>query len=171
MIGVEIGVFKGDNAENLLRYLNIEKLYLIDSYEKMYIKEKDLLPSYSTISDIVFYEPGFSGIVIDWEKCYEIAKDNLKNFNDKIIFIRKKSEDAFDDIPDGIDFIYIDGDHRYDCVRKEIELYFPKLKKGGIIAGDDFNAEYNGVAKAVLEFSSKNNLKIKGIGQHWWVVK
>ena len=38
-----------------------------------------------------------------------------------------------------LDFIYIDGVHSRDAVRKDINLYLPKLKKGGIISGDDFN--------------------------------
>jgi hypothetical protein len=37
-----------------------------------------------------------------------------------------------------VDFIYIDGNHSYESVKQDIELYLPKLKKGGIIAGHDY---------------------------------
>ena len=36
------------------------------------------------------------------------------------------------------DFIYIDPDHKYESVVKDVELYLPKLKKGGIIGGHDY---------------------------------
>ena len=36
------------------------------------------------------------------------------------------------------DFIYIDADHKYESVIKDVELYLPKLKKGGIIGGHDY---------------------------------
>ena len=47
------------------------------------------------------------------------------------------SEDAVDDIPEKLDFVYIDGNHAYEYVKKDIGLYYPKLKKGGVIGGHD----------------------------------
>lgn len=47
------------------------------------------------------------------------------------------------------DFIYIDGDHTYPFVSADIKAWLPKLKKDGIIAGDDLQAE--GVTRAVNE--------------------
>jgi len=40
---------------------------------------------------------------------------------------------------DSIDFIYIDGDHSFEYVFNEINLYKPKIKKSGIISGHDYN--------------------------------
>jgi hypothetical protein len=174
LVGVEIGVFKGNNAKSLLKTLNIKKLYLIDSYEKIYIKNEEIKPGMIKKSEYSFFiekETNFSVIVLNFEKSYEIAKENLKQFNNKVKFIIKKSEEAVEDIPDNIDFIYIDGNHSYEYVKKDIELYFPKLKKSGILSGHDFSAEYPGVAKAVLEFSNKNNLKINGFMHDWWIKK
>jgi len=47
-----------------------------------------------------------------------------------------KTASKFDD--DSIDFVYIDGDHSYESVVKDITLYLPKIRKGGIIAGHDY---------------------------------
>ena len=43
------------------------------------------------------------------------------------------------DIPGGgmVDLLFIDGDHRYDGVRKDFEMYSPLVRKGGIIAFHD----------------------------------
>ncbi len=174
VVGVEIGVFKGENARSLMDNLNVEKIYLIDSYERLYIKSEEVVPSMteeSEFSALIEKDPEFDGIVYNFEKCYEIAKGNLKKFIDKTLFIRKRSNDAVNDIPDNIDFIYVDGNHDYEHVRQDIELYFPKLKKGGVMAGHDFTADYPGVARAVLEYSDSNNLKVEGCSYDWWMIK
>lgn len=36
------------------------------------------------------------------------------------------------------DFVYIDGDHRYDAVKSDIEAWLPLIKRGGMIAGHDY---------------------------------
>lgn len=38
-----------------------------------------------------------------------------------------------------LDFIFIDGDHSYEGVKKDFEMYSPLLKKGGYIAFHDIN--------------------------------
>lgn len=40
-----------------------------------------------------------------------------------------------------LDFLFIDGDHRYDAVKKDFEAYAPLVKKGGIIAFHDVGLE------------------------------
>lgn len=36
-----------------------------------------------------------------------------------------------------VDFLFIDGDHSYDGVRKDFEMYSPLVRKGGIVAFHD----------------------------------
>ena len=55
------------------------------------------------------------------------------------------------------DFVYIDGNHDYEFVLKDLETWFTKVKPGGIIFGDDYLRPY-GVSKAVNEFSFKYKL-------------
>jgi predicted O-methyltransferase YrrM len=51
-----------------------------------------------------------------------------------------------------IDFIYIDGNHSYKSLKKDFELFLPKLKKGGIIAGHDYDPNaWPEVIKAIHE--------------------
>lgn len=142
LIGVEIGVEYGLNAKTILRFLPIEKLYLIDPYT------------------------GKSG-----DSIFKEAKKFLKKFNSKIEFIRKTSEEAIKEIPNNLDFVYIDGNHNYEDVKRDIELYYIKVKKNGIIGGHDFWANQIGVCKAVLDFVSHNNLKLHGNLTDWWILK
>jgi len=42
------------------------------------------------------------------------------------------------DFKDGeIDLLFIDGDHRYEYARQDYELWYPKVKPGGLILLDD----------------------------------
>ena len=46
---------------------------------------------------------------------------------------------------DYFDFVFIDGDHSYEGVKKDIVSYWPKLKVGGIMGGDDYNNPLPGI--------------------------
>lgn len=39
---------------------------------------------------------------------------------------------------DSLDFVFVDGDHRYESVKADIEAWLPKMKVGGILAGHDY---------------------------------
>src|ERR1700741_1198662 len=45
--------------------------------------------------------------------------------------------DRFSD--ESVDFIWLDADHHYESVIKEINAWWPKLKNGGIMAGHDYS--------------------------------
>lgn len=149
LIGVEIGVGIGTNAKNILMNLSIKKLYLIDHYDK-----------YSQ-----------NGVINNDSYTFGLAKKLLRNWEDKIIFIKKLSQDAINDVPNELDFVYIDGNHDYEFVKKDIEMYYPKVRSGGIIGGHDFDGFYPDVCKAVIEFCDKNNIKLHSWSNDWWVVK
>jgi hypothetical protein len=112
-------------------------------------------------------------------------------FGERVIFVRKFSEEAVNFVPDEIDFLYIDGNHRYKYVSKELELYYPKVKKGGVIIGDDAydvddtnrTAEgdvilnwypgfaFYGVVKAFRDFCSKMNIEGRLIVNQYMIQK
>ena len=61
------------------------------------------------------------------------------------------------------DWIYIDGNHLYEYVKKDLELSFQKVKSGGYIAGDDYTDGgwwEGGVKKAVDEFSNNQAIRL-----------
>lgn len=57
--------------------------------------------------------------------------------------------DNFED--ESLDFVYIDGEHTYKGVKKDIELFMPKVKNGGFIGGHDYKPKWKGVMEAVNE--------------------
>lgn len=150
--GLEIGVDKGVNAESILKTLSIKKLFLVDPYLP-YVSEQ--------YGCKIFYSA----------ENFVKAQNRLSRFNGNTTFIKKTSEDAVNDIPENLDFVYIDGNHKYSFVKKDIELYYPKVKENGIIGGHDFNAEFLGLCKAVMEFANNHNLELHGGIVDWWMIK
>lgn len=149
LVGLEIGVARGLNAFNMLNVLNIEKLYLVDPYEPYIEKGKEFYRGYSKKSML----------------------RRMKPFGNKIIFIQKSSYDAADHITEKLDFVYIDGDHSYDLVKKDLEKYYPKLMIGGFFGGHDYSPDYPEVIKAIDEFINKFDLKLFREERDWWVIK
>lgn len=48
-----------------------------------------------------------------------------------------------------LDFVMIDGDHRYEAVLADIDAWWPKVRPGGLLTGDDYHMA--GVSRAVDE--------------------
>lgn len=72
------------------------------------------------------------------------------------------SDDAVKLYEDGsIDFLMIDGDHSYEGVCKDIKNWLPKMRPGGLIAGDDVFLDE--IRRAVLDTAGHLNPTINGI--------
>ena len=142
LIGCEIGVSFGENAKDILDNLDIAKIYLVDP---LWLSEKNFLR----------------------------AKDYLKKYLHKIVWIGKRSEDVtLKEIPyDSLDFCYIDGSHEYHDVKKDLKLYWPRVKVGGLCAGHDYERKHT-VALAVKEFfKGKKEIFSDTTSVDWWVYK
>lgn len=152
LIGVEIGVLAGDHAKNMLTNLDIKTLFLIDPYESFQFVD---------------------GSINCPNKFESMAKLNLREFSDKIVFVKKKSEDAYREIPNELDFVYVDGNHRYEFVQKDIAYYYPKVKVDGVFGGHDFCSPFFGLCRAVFEFVDKEKLSLLGSfdSSDWFLVK
>lgn len=77
------------------------------------------------------------------------SEDESKNF-----------EDAFFDV------VFIDLTHTYEAVKRDIELWLPKVKKGGFISGDDYHENWPEVMRAVDEIFPERE-----IIDDAWIVK
>ena len=89
---------------------------------------------------------------------YSIDNDISKFYNNdvkikygnRLIPIQGNSYLVAKEIPDNsLDLVFIDADHSYGAVKKDIIAYAPKLKEGGLLTGHDI--DYPGVNKAVNE--------------------
>lgn len=159
LYGAEIGVYRGEHAAFYFKELDIKLVFLIDPYM-----------SYGNYSPI--------GVGLkDLAKAEKMAHKRLYSHRRKIKWVREKSSEAARFIADAsLDFVYIDGNHSYGFVAEDLVLYYPKLKKRGLLAGHDYDIE--SVRKAVDEFAAAHNLALysqAGAGMatkyDWWVWK
>lgn len=83
---------------------------------------------------------------------YINAKKRLEKYP-KFIFMKTTSIEATKYIADGcLDFVFIDGNHRYEHVLEDIKAWDPKVKQGGIVSGHDYyEFRAAGVIRAVDE--------------------
>lgn len=113
-IGVEVGVFRADFASSILKNWK-GTLYLVDIWRKYWTEEEN--------------------------DALDKAISNIKEFDeeDRAIMIRCLSKNAielFDD--ESLDFVYIDANHSYESVKQDLEMWWPKIKKGGCLSGHDY---------------------------------
>lgn len=78
-------------------------------------------------------QAGLSGFV----KLYNMPAQNA---------IRQHGEDF-----NNVRLLFIDGDHSYEGVRRDIENFAPRLQVGGLIVFDDYHSDGPGVVRAVRE--------------------
>jgi hypothetical protein len=87
------------------------------------------------------------------------GKQLLKNI------IRENSWDAANKFEDNsIDFLFIDASHLYENVKRDIENWYPKMKKNSTIAGHDYDT---GVQQAVDEFFGKRGISVRRDRSSW----
>jgi len=68
-------------------------------------------------------------------------------------------------LPDNhLDWAYLDTSHEYEHSKLELEMLRAKIKRGGLITGDDWHEDpehiHYGLARAVKEFCEENRWEI-----------
>ena len=138
--GVEVGVNLGIYSADILEGSGLRVLYSVDPWVNV---------------------PGFvMKIKTPIEDRFIEATERLSAFGDRSVIVRKFSVDAAKDFQDSqLDFVYIDGDHRYEQCKQDLELWWPKIRPTGMLSGHDFRSNRDcGVEQAVLEFVAEHGL-------------
>lgn len=118
--GAEIGTFQGAFSKYILENWK-GTLYMVDVW--------DSIEDYIDMSNHSNFD----------NKVYLDAMNSIKGMEDRGIMIRSTSEKAAEIIPDeSLDFVYIDANHAYKYVVQDLELWYPKVKSGGLISGHDY---------------------------------
>jgi len=105
--------------------------------------------------------------VDSWEGYEDVYGVALNSLGDRII--RGNSVDVAKTFKNGsLDFVFIDANHTYKSVKEDIEAWFPKVRKGGVVSGHDY-VEYQdfGVIQAVDEFT-KGKYKLSLTDEDMW---
>ena len=62
-----------------------------------------------------------------------------------------------------IDLVFIDADHRYEYVKKDIASWLPKVRDGGILCGHDCTGYYSKYPEEVRKMINEN-LECSSVG-------
>ena len=164
-IGVEVGCGIGGFSKVILERSKLKKLYSIDAF-KYFPKDE-----YFDVANV-----GNIRMAIRHLRC----KKKLSKFGNRSEIIKGESKEVVKKFKNNsLDFVYIDANHSYLSTLQDINLWFPKLKEGGIIAGHDYTNRFIGnikifVKSAVNEFILNNNLGL-GLTEEelpsWWCIK
>ena len=129
-VGAEIGVHMGDFSASILERVKPSKLHLIDPW-----KYED-----SETYSKAWYGGAAEGGQLELDDRYKAVLRRFEALIDsgKVEVHRGTSEDVGQNFQDGyFDWIYVDGNHLYEYVKKDLELYLRKVKVGGYLTGDD----------------------------------
>lgn len=140
LVAAEVGVAEGRLSKEFLNW-GIEKLYLVDIWEKVpFIK-------------------GCGSFEQSWhDDNYNQVLERIKGNEDKVVLLKGFSYKMAEHITDeSLGLVYVDGDHTYEGARADIDSYWPKLVKGGIMAFHDARNPTYGIQNAIHDFT-------KGIG-------
>lgn len=134
VVMAEIGCYAGESTKLFMESGKIIVMYCIDIWE-------DELNIFKNINNNHNFE-----LV---EKTFD---NNVKDYN--VVKLKMTSKMSSQFLPK-LDVVYIDANHEYEYVKKDIEVSLYKLKSNGIICGHDYNEESPGVIRAVNEFFGK----------------
>lgn len=86
------------------------------------------------------------------EKLENLKKHCARQFPGRVDIRQQHSVEAAKGVKDdSLDFVFIDADHTYEGALADILAWTPKVRKGGTIAGHDYNDKWPGVIQAVKE--------------------
>jgi len=128
----------------------------------MHMTAVDLWQSYPDKSDHFEWR--------DHEQFYNHFKDVVdQHFADRVTIKRMDTVEASKDFADeSVDFVFVDADHTYEGCKRDIQAWWPKVKKGGLMAGHDYNVKWPGVVIAVDELFPRTS---KFSDSVWAIIK
>jgi hypothetical protein len=175
---VEVGVFQGDYSAFVLANSTFGTVCGVDAYRRFADGEyKDAINSL-TQGQLDLIHAGaaarFAG-----EPRYRL--------------IRRTSREAADEFaPGSLDAVYLDGNHGYAAVLEDMEIWWPRVRSTGVLAGDDlvddldaaYDADNNqridwspdswgnyGVNRALREFEQRHGLRAYRLPGRQWMIR
>ncbi len=71
-----------------------------------------------------------------------------------------------------LDFVFLDADAGHEAVRRDLEAWFPKVKRRGVVAGHNYlHPDFPGVRRAADEFFREQELPLQLHGTSFLVIK
>ena len=164
---LEIGVFHGVTSRNVcevLHYLHGDKFQFtgIDMFsvdDNILNDEYAPKTTFSNPLKTIYYN-----YIIRTDP-YSLKSVNklLNKFKENVNLIKGNSNEVLKNINlNEIDYVFLDGGHKYETVKNDLKNLNSVINRGGIVICDDYNLTYApGVKKAIDEFVLLNNFNLK----------
>lgn len=159
----EVGVYRGEFAREIYNYCDLKKLYLIDCWQGQ-TGEYERDPTNGTLrarGDQIFME------VFN-------AFGNKPN----VEIIKAFSTEACQRFEKNFfDVVYIDADHTFEAVLRDLKDWWPLVKPGGFLAGHDYvqGIPWVDVFEALNVFMDQNSLSFYSLSREqvpsWSIMK
>ena len=151
--GAEIGVHEGDFSRRVLQMARPARLHLIDPW----VYEDS--PAFA--QSLYGGRRGGSQARMDRRHAAVERRFGREIAAGQVTVHRRRSAEASASFADEtLDWVYVDGDHRHEAVLHDLELYLPKVKRGGLLTGDDYGSGGwwgDGVRTAVHAFLGRGS--------------
>jgi hypothetical protein len=122
---VEIGTWQGGFTSALLSKTEVSKVFCIDPYKHFSNNEYP-----DGMNDLT--QQQFDALFT------KVSTELTSKYGNKVQFIRDLSVNSASQFEDNsLDFVYIDGNHDYKYVLEDMNTWYPKVKIGGYLCGDD----------------------------------
>lgn len=166
-LGVEVGVWLGASAMHMARLIRDSgkdvRFYAVDHFQGNYSE-----PNHLRWAD----ELKRAGTSLEEECRRRIGEAGL---DDYVTLMPVPSVQASLRFPDrSLDFVYLDGDHTEEGVQADLEAWAPKVRVGGILAGDDYAGtrlgDFPGVRAAVNRFFGLRCVEVVKEAETGWAV-
>jgi len=151
---VEVGAFEGEFAKLNMRHWP-GQYFLVDTWGW---REDDFN---NELNDKNFASE------MQWKKVMVKVRNNVAPFGDRVVLLKGTSVDMAANLADEVfDWVFIDAGHDYENCKKDLNAWWPKLRKGGLFSGDDY-----GISKDVRELYPATALryanKYSGVARDW----
>lgn len=154
---VEVGTHRGEYASCFLEKWNGRMLWCVDPWENPAGYEQQALT--------LAYSDGNRNN--DYAACLKALRkvDPRGKRHNLLKLVSLEAATVFKD--GSLDLVYIDGDHTRPAIDNDLEAWWPKLKKGGLLAGHDFICpnEFKGgwgqhIQPAVMKFAFEQEVSV-----------
>lgn len=156
----EVGVWRGTLSGKILRHCpQVEHLLLVDSWEPVYGND----PTHGWM----VFGPGTDNA--EMADAYRTVQEAMAPYGERVTVLKAPSRDGAKMVPDGsLDAVLIDALHTYHACKEDILAWWPKLRPGGVMIGDDYSEWFPGVQVAVEEIFGERH---QVLDQTWWRIR
>jgi hypothetical protein len=161
-VGAELGVFTGLLSSHLAKHQNAARVTFVDPW---WVEFGDYYPDWGVYTDFGRIRTRAAHAASE----RRVLQHRMPN---RFIEVASSCDWLAAQADESLDWVYLDTTHSYEGTKRELALLERKLRRGGLILGDDWYEEghqHYGVSIAVNEFVKSSDFTIVfcGVRVQW----